>query len=99
MKERKIEVSEGDLKKVILLLKLSEKYVRVPDNNLALCNLWRISGNLADRLMKKAELSMMVSKGRITLKPIEGAAFEVKVKNSIEEKPISRTPRCRKRKK
>lgn len=36
---RKIEVDEYDLKKIILLLKLSKQYVQSPHENLTLCNL------------------------------------------------------------
>ena len=44
MATRKIEVNEDDLKKVILMLKLSKQYLQIPNDNLALYNMWRVSG-------------------------------------------------------
>lgn len=49
---RKIEINEDELRKVILILKLSKTFVRVPSDNLTLLNLWRVSEKLADKLMK-----------------------------------------------
>lgn len=67
---RKIEVNEDDLKKVILMLKLSKQYLQLPPQDLFLSNLWRVAPKLADKLMRKAELTLVQNKGRITLKPI-----------------------------
>lgn len=83
----KVEVNEDDLKKVILILKMSKEYIRIPNENLQLANLWRVSNKLADKLMRKANLSMDVTNGRAVIKSILDIT-------SIETK----TPRCRKRK-
>lgn len=89
MATRKIEINEDDLKKVILMLKLSKQYVQVPNNNLALYNMWRVSGKLADKLMRKAELAMVTIKGRTILKPIGEVNSEVADKDvPIEESPV-----------
>lgn len=88
MATRKIEVNEDDLKKVILILKLSKQYVQIPKDNLALYNMWRVSGKLADKLMRKAELAMVTIKGRTILKPIGEVNSEVADKDTpIEESP------------
>lgn len=88
MATRKIEVNEDDLKKVILMLKLSKQYLQIPYDKLVLCNMWRVSGKLADKLMRKAELVMVANKGRITLKPIGEVTSEMADKNlPAEEKP------------
>nr|UWG82490.1 MAG: hypothetical protein [Bacteriophage sp.] len=94
---RKIEVDEDDLKKIILLLKLSKQYVQSPHENLTLCNLWRVSGKLADKLMKKAKLVMVTNKGRTTLKPI-GEVKSEEVSEASHDKHAEKVPRCRKRK-
>lgn len=115
MATRKIEVNEDDLKKVILMLKLSKQYVQIPNDSLALYNLWRVSGKLADKLMRKAELAMVTIKGRTILKPIGEVNSEVadkdvptespaevkseEVSEAQVEKPAEKVPRCRKRKK
>lgn len=89
MATRKIEINEDDLKKVILILKLSKQYLQIPNDNLALYNMWRVSGKLADKLMRKAELVMVTNKGRTTLKPIGEVTSEVADKNPpAEEKPV-----------
>lgn len=115
MPTRKVEVNEDDLKKVILMLKLSKQYLQIPNDNLALYNMWRVSGKLADKLMRKAELAMVTNKGRITLKPI-GEVYSTVADKGSEEKPAEevkseessetqvadsadKVPRCRKRKK
>lgn len=89
MATRKIEVNEDDLKKIILMLKLSKQYLQIPNDNLALYNMWRVSGKLADKLMRKAELVMVTNKGRTTLKPIGEINSEVtdKEDSPAEEKP------------
>lgn len=106
MPTRKIEVNEDDLKKVILMLKLSKPYLQIPNDNLALYNMWRVSGKLADKFMRKAELVMVTNKGRTTLKPVGEVSSEVADKTeSSEEKTAEvvkpsedKVPRCRKRK-
>lgn len=90
----KVEVNEDDLKKVILMLKLSKMYLRIPPDNLALLNMWRVSGKLADKLMRNAGLVMVTNKGRRTLKPVGEVASEVLDKNVSTE---GKVPRCRNR--
>lgn len=85
---KKVEVNEDDLKKVILMLKMSKEYLQIPNKNLQVINLWRVAGKLADKLMRKANLTMESVNGRVVLKPI--------VDNVCTE---TKTPRCRKRKK
>ena len=92
MATRKIEVNEDDLKKVILMLKLSKQYLQIPSDDLTLVNLWRVSGKLADKLMRKAELTITTNKGRTTLKPLVPS-------DAVLVDIPTRTPRCRKRKK
>lgn len=82
------------LKKVILILKLSRQYLQIPNDNLVLYNMWRVSGKLANKLMRKAELVMVANKGCITLKLIGEVTSETPV-----EKPADKVPRCHKRKK
>ena len=75
--------------------------------------MWRVSGKLADKLMRKAQLVMVVSKGRITLKSVEEVNSEITTgSTSTEDTSIdegvketsdtsvetSKVPRCRKRK-
>ena len=51
----KIEIDIDDLKKVILMLKTSKPYLQIPPNKeMVLQNMWRVSGKLADKLLKKA---------------------------------------------
>ena len=105
---RKIEVNEDDLKKIILILKLSKKHVNIHNEDLILFNLWRVSGKLADKLMKKAQLTMVENRGRTTLKRVEDIPFdepaedkpseEPNVEDSSEEPSPKRVPRFRKRK-
>ena len=85
MATRKIEVDENDLKKVILMLKLSKQYVQIPNNKLTLYNMWRVSGKLADKLMRKSGLSMVTVKGRTFLKPIGEVDSEVANKDVLAE--------------
>lgn len=99
MTTRKIEVNEDDLKKVILILKLSHNYVQIPNGNLHLYNLWRVSNKLADKLIRKAGLVMVTNKGRTTLKPIGETEHEKSHKEVSSETPTEKVPRCRKRKK
>lgn len=89
MPTRKVEVNEDDLKKVILMLKLSKQYLQIPNDNLALYNMWRVSGKLVDKLMRKAELAMVTIKGRTILKPIGEVTSEVADKDApTEESPV-----------
>ena len=66
---KKIEVSEADLKQIILIMKMSKPYVNIPTGNLRLENLWRVSGKLADKLMRKADLTLVTNNGKFSLKP------------------------------
>lgn len=66
---KKIEVSEADLKQIILIMKMSKPYVNIPTGNLRLTNLWRVSGKLADKLMRKADLTLVTNNGKFSLKP------------------------------
>lgn len=101
---RKIEINEDDLKKVILILKLSKEYVQIPTSNLALINLWRVSGKLSDKLMRKAGLVLTQNKGRFVLKPIEDgvpeneAPKEETPQETTEVENAEKIHRCRKRK-
>lgn len=65
---KKIEVSEADLKQIILIMKMSKPYVNIPPGNLRLENLWRVSGKLADKLMRKADLTLVTNNGKFSLK-------------------------------
>lgn len=67
---KKIEVNEADLKQIILIMKMSKPYVSIPTGNLRLENLWRVSGKLADKLMRKANLTLVINNGKFSLKPI-----------------------------
>lgn len=67
---KKIEVNEADLKQIILIMKMSKPYVNIPTENLRLVNLWRISGKLSDKLMRKAGLTLVINNGKLSLKPI-----------------------------
>lgn len=70
---KKIEVSEADLKQIILIIKMSKPYVNIPTGNLRLTNLWRVSGKLADKLMRKADLTLVTNNGKFSLKPTSEA--------------------------
>ena len=70
---KKIEVSEADLKQIILIMKMSKPYVNIPPGNLRLENLWRVSGKLADKLMRKADLTLVTNNGKFSLKPTSEA--------------------------
>ena len=65
---KKIEVDENDIRKIILMLKLSKQYLHLPTDNLRLLNAWRVSGKLADKLMKKAKLTLITDKGKTIIK-------------------------------
>lgn len=93
---KKIEVNEADLKQVILIMKMSKQYVNIPTENLRLQNLWRVSGKLADKLMRKAGLTLVNNNGKVSLKSLTEFA-ETTSEEYKEEK--QKTYRCRKRKK
>lgn len=84
---KKIEVSEADLKQIILIMKMSKPYVNIPPGNLRLENLWRVSGKLADKLMRKADLTLVTNKGKLLLKPTS----EVNSEDAPKEEPKERT--------
>lgn len=92
---KKIEVNEADLKQVILIIKMSKQYVSIPAENLRLTNLWRVSGKLADKLMRKAGLTLVTNNGKTLLKPLPESE-ETTSENKEEKQKIHR---CRKRKK
>ena len=68
MSKRKIEVNEDDFKKILLILKLSKGYLKLPSQDLFLTNLWRVAPKLADKLMRKENLVLVQSKGRMSIK-------------------------------
>lgn len=90
---KKIEVSEADLKQIILIMKMSKPYVNIPPGNLRLENLWRVSGKLADKLMRKADLTLVTNNGKFSLKPTseainsEDAPKDETKKEAAEEVP------------
>lgn len=90
---KKIEVSEADLKQIILIMKMSKPYVNIPTGNLRLENLWRVSGKLADKLMRKADLTLVTNNGKFSLKPTfeainsEDAPKDETKKEAAEEVP------------
>lgn len=90
---KKIEVSEADLKQIILIMKMSKPYVNIPTGNLRLENLWRVSGKLADKLMRKADLILATNNGKFSLKPTseavnsEDAPKDETKKEAAEEVP------------
>lgn len=104
---KKYEINEDDLKKVILILKLSKPYLNIPPKDLKVANLWRVSGKLADKLMKKANFVLVKNRGKVTLKSAEDSMGSsvastkeesIKEENSVPESSICRVPRCRKSK-
>lgn len=68
---KKVEVNEDDLKKIILMLKLSKPHLRIPSDNLALRNMWRVADKLADKLLRKAGFVLTTNKGRLVLKSVD----------------------------
>lgn len=94
---KKIEVSEADLKQIILIMKMSKPYVNIPTGNLRLENLWRVSGKLADKLMRKADLTLVTSNGKFSLKPTSEAinsedAPKDETKKEVAEEVSTETP-------
>lgn len=97
MATRKVEVNEDDLKKVILMLKLSRTYLNLPPKNLFLVNLWRIAPKLADKLMRKSGLVLVQGKGRVVLKPAGETSENVEpVQETDTVSGTEKTHRCRK---
>lgn len=94
---KKIEVSEADLKQIILIMKMSKPYVNIPTGNLRLENLWRVSGKLADKLMRKADLTLVTNNGKFSLKPTSEAINSEdtpkdETKNETSEEVPTETP-------
>lgn len=85
---KKIEVSEADLKQIILIMKMSKPYVNIPTGNLRLENLWRVSGKLADKLMRKADLTLVTNNGKFSLKPTSEA---INSEDAPKEEPNEKT--------
>lgn len=99
MATRKIEVNEDNLKRVILMLKLSKPYLSLPPKNLFLVNLWRIAPKLADKLMKKSGLVLVQGKGRMVLKPAgETSENAEEVQETGTLSGTEKIHHCRKRK-
>lgn len=69
--KEKIEIDLEDIKKVILILTLSKQHLNVPADNLNLLNMWRVSGKLRDKLLKKSGMQIVEVKGKTILKPLE----------------------------
>lgn len=69
---KKIEMTEDEFKKIVLILKCSKRYVNLPPSNLFLGNLWRVSSKLADKLLKRNGFQIVKGTGsRYTVKPVE----------------------------
>ncbi len=86
---KKIEVSEVDLKQIILIMKMSKPYVNIPTGNLRLENLWRVSGKLADKLMRKADLTLVTNNGKLSLKPaLEVINSDNTPKSETKKEPV-----------
>lgn len=74
---KKIEMTEDEFKKIVLILKCSKRYVNLPPNNLFLGNLWRVSSKLADKLLKRNGFQIVKGTGsRYTVKPVEDKKLE-----------------------
>lgn len=92
---KKIEISEADLKQVILLIKMSRPFLRIPTSNLRLINLWRVSGYLADKLMRKAGLTFVTNNGKISLKSINDVVGSDTSKDALKKKEGVSSSECR----
>lgn len=69
---KQVLVNKDDLKKVVLILKLSKKYVKVPPTDLTTANLWRVSSKLADKLLRVSKLTCEENdRGKFTFKDSE----------------------------
>ena len=71
MKKGQVTIDEDDFKKIVLLLKMSKTYVKVPPENIQLMNLWRVSDKVADKLLKKNGMQMLNLNGRVIVKLVE----------------------------
>lgn len=90
---KKIEVSEVDLKQIILIMKMSKPYVNIPTGNLRLENLWRVSGKLADKLMRKADLTLVTNNGKLSLKPtLEAINSDDVPKSETKKETVEEVP-------
>lgn len=65
---KKVAINEDDLKKVILILRLSYPYLRYTEMDNRLRNLWRVRDKIAKELLKDGNLVEDSTKGRLTLK-------------------------------
>lgn len=85
----KVEIEESDLKRLLLMVKLSKDrgYINVASKDLTVYNMWRVSEKMVGKITRKLGYSFVENKGRVFLK----SATEESVK---EEK----VHRCRKRK-
>lgn len=70
---KKVEINEDDLKKVILILKLSYPYLRYNELDNRLRNLWRVRDKLVKKLLKNSDLMVDSTKGRLTLRSKDDA--------------------------
>lgn len=69
---KQVSISKDDLKKVVLILKSSKKYVKVSPTDLTTANLWRVSSKLADRLLKAANMVCEETpKGKLIVKELQ----------------------------
>ena len=65
---KKVSINEDDLKKVILILRLSYPYLRYNEMDNRLRNLWRVRDKVAKKLLKDGNLVEDSTKGRLNLK-------------------------------
>lgn len=65
---KKVTINEDDLKKVILILRLSYPYLRYTEMDNRLHNLWRVRDKVAKKLLKDGNLVEDSTKGWLTLK-------------------------------
>lgn len=64
-------MDEGDLKKVVLLLSSSKTLVQIPPDDLQVMNLWRISGKLVEKILRKQGWAIEKKGKRIMVVPIK----------------------------
>lgn len=67
----RITMDEGDLKKVVLLLSSSKTLVQIPPDDLQVMNLWRISGKLVEKILRKQGWAIEKKGKRIMVVPIK----------------------------
>ena len=65
---KKVTINEDDLKKVILILRLSYPYLRYNEMDNRLRNLWRVRDKVAKKFLKDGNLIEDSTKGRLNLK-------------------------------